>query len=176
MKRLDHDVPGILEKYVSDAWRCNKGHIKGRDVDVIIDTGMGLRPIALEINILSERPVIAVCTRGHNNHAGGLCQFKRRLGHTTEARIFADPTHNLIIAELLDASVIKKQPYEGFDLERWCYEPAPLIEKIDEGDVIELRDRYLRVIHLPAHSRVSIALWEEATETFFSGTHFIVAH
>ena len=169
IEKFDHNISRILETHVSADWRCNIWHVKGREVDLIIDTGMGLRPIAADITILSERPVIAVCTHSHHDHAGGLSQFEKRLGHSAEAKIFSHPTRRTIVAELLDASVVKKLPYAGFDVERWCYNPAPLTGKIDEGDVIDLGDRFLRVIHLPGHSPGSVALWEEATGTIFSG-------
>jgi glyoxylase-like metal-dependent hydrolase (beta-lactamase superfamily II) len=102
------------------------------------DTSMGLRSIAADIAILSERPVIAVCTHSHHDHAGGLCQFEKRLGHPAEAEIFANPTRSTVVAELLDTSVIQKMPYEGFDAGRWCYDPAPLTKQVDEGDVLTL--------------------------------------
>ncbi|MEL6986020.1 MAG: MBL fold metallo-hydrolase, partial [Actinomycetota bacterium] len=40
---------------------------------------------------------------------------------------------------------------------------------IEEGDVIDLGDRQLEVLHLPGHSPGSIGLWESATGTLFSG-------
>ena len=169
IKKLDSDVSRILETHISADWRCNIWHVKGRDADLIIDTGMGLRPIIENIAILSERKVIAVCTHSHHDHAGGLCQFEKRLGHPAEAEIFANPTHSTVVAELLDTSVIQKLPYEGFDTGRWCYDPAPLTKQVDEGDVVDLGDRILRVVQLPGHSPGSVALWEEATGTIFTG-------
>ena len=169
IKKFEFNISLIIETHISSNWRCNIWHLKGRDADLIIDTGMGFRPIAADITILSERPVIAVCTHSHHDHAGGLSQFKKRLGHSAEAKIFANPTRSSIVADLLEAAVIKKLPYAGFNVERWCYKPDPLTDRVDEEDVIDLEDRFLRVIHLPGHSPGSIALWEEATGIIFSG-------
>jgi glyoxylase-like metal-dependent hydrolase (beta-lactamase superfamily II) len=44
-----------------------------------------------------------------------------------------------------------------------------LTKQVDEGDVIDLGDRILSVVHLPGHSPGSIALLEEATSTIFTG-------
>ena len=47
--------------------------------------------------------------------------------------------------------------------------PAPLTGYLDEGDVVDLGDRAFNVFHLPGHSPGSIALYERATRTLFSG-------
>ncbi len=70
----------------------------------------------IAITEISDRPIIAVCTHSHHDHAGGLCQFENRCGHHSEAKIFAEPSRKAIVADLLDASVIRKLPYEGLVL------------------------------------------------------------
>jgi glyoxylase-like metal-dependent hydrolase (beta-lactamase superfamily II) len=40
---------------------------------------------------------------------------------------------------------------------------------VEEGDVIDLGDRTLTVLHLPGHTPGEIGLWEEATRTLFAG-------
>ena len=40
---------------------------------------------------------------------------------------------------------------------------------LQDGDVIDLGNRQLEVIHTPGHSPGGIALWESATATLFSG-------
>ena len=87
IRTLDDGVSRILEAHVAADWRCNIWHVRGRDRDLIIDTGLGLQPIAKDIMMLAERPVIALCTHSHHDHAGGLCQFETRLGHAAEADI-----------------------------------------------------------------------------------------
>lgn len=46
---------------------------------------------------------------------------------------------------------------------------APATRLIDEGDVLDLGDRVLQVLHTPGHSPGGISLWEAATQTLFSG-------
>lgn len=169
INRIDDDISLILESQVSDQWRCNIWHIRGRDRDLIIDTGLGLRPIAEEITQITERPIIAFCTHSHHDHSGGLHQFETRVGHASEADIFANPTREGTTADLLEAKYIKQNPYTGFDVDTWCGKPAPLTRHVDEGDVIDLGDRVFKVIHFPGHSPGSIALWEETTGIMFTG-------
>jgi len=40
---------------------------------------------------------------------------------------------------------------------------------LNEGDVIDLGDRALEVLHLPGHSPGSIALFDRARDTLYSG-------
>ena len=169
IETLSDGVSRILETYISDDWRCNIWYVKGRDRDLIIDSGMGLWPIAQDIIEIRERDVIALCTHSHHDHAGGFSQFKIRLSHPAEAHIFAKPTREFVIAELVGHKVIKALPYQGFKIESWCYEPAPLTEEVNEGDIIDLGDRTFHVLHLPGHSPGSIGLWEKDTGLLFSG-------
>ncbi|MAH87726.1 MAG: MBL fold metallo-hydrolase [Kiloniella sp.] len=166
---FDNGVTRLLETGIAADWRCNIWHIRGRDRDLIIDTGFGLQSMSGTVARLSERPVIAVCTHSHHDHAGGLCQFDQRLGHGLEADIFAKPTRENTVCDLLDATVIRAEPSRDFDINTWCYQPAPLTGTIDEGDVIDLGDRQFQVLHLPGHSPGSVALWEAATGTVFTG-------
>ena len=144
--------------------------IHGRDSHLLIDSGMGLRPLKEEVAALAERPVTAVCTHCHFDHIGCAHEFERRLGHASEAIDYAQPdldrscASNWIGAELLTAL-----PYEGYRLENFKLTPAPLTGYLDEGDVLDTGDRVFNVFHLPGHSPGSIALYERATRTLFSG-------
>ena len=107
-----------------------------RKLCLIVNTGIGLKPIIDDIATLLGCKVIAVCTHSHHDHACGLCEFKNRYGLPAEAEIFAKPNCRAIVAELLDAYVVQRVPYEGFDADRWCYATAPLTKEIGEGDAI----------------------------------------
>lgn len=161
----------IREKYVADWLRCNIWHVRGRDRDLIIDTGMGLRPLVREIACLAERPITAVITHCHFDHAGGLHQFEHRCGHAHEAQIIANPTAANTIADAgyVRAETFTALPFKEFRYQDYTVKAAPLTQLVDEGDVFDLGDRVFKVFHLPGHSPGSIALFEEKTETLFSG-------
>jgi glyoxylase-like metal-dependent hydrolase (beta-lactamase superfamily II) len=169
IRRFPQGVSRILENHICESWRCNIWHIQGRDRDLIVDTGMGLWPIVDHIAALRERPVIAFCTHSHHDHAGGLYQFDKRLGHSAEAKIFAEPTRQNTVTDLLDPAVIKTAPYREFDGTIWCYPPAPLTRLVAEGDVIDLGDREFQTLHLPGHSPGSVGLWEAESGLLFTG-------
>jgi len=164
-------ITRIHEIHVADWLRCNIWHVRGRDMDLIIDTGMGLRPLSEEIAKLSERPQTAIMTHSHFDHAGGLHQFDIRCGHEAEAAIIAAPDAANTVADsgYVRAETFTALPWEGFTHRDFHVRPAPLTRLLDEGDVIDLGDRAFHVFHLPGHSPGSIAMYEKATGLLFSG-------
>ncbi len=169
-RKISDDITLILETQHEPGWRCNIWHVRGRDRDLVIDTGLGLQSLSAEVAKISDRSVIGLCTHSHYDHSGGLCHFTDRLGHANEADIYAQPTRANIVADSFFVdSMIYTSPYPGFEAESWCIEAAPLTRELDDGDLIDLGDRVFRVLHVPGHSPGSIALWEEETGILFSG-------
>ena len=171
-ERIDFsdDVSLIREKYVAKWLRCNIWHVRGREFDLLIDTGMGLRPLKAEIVQLTEKPVKVISTHCHFDHIGGAHEFDCRLGHKLEAEIHRNPTmENTATTGFVRAETFKALPYDGFIAENYFVKPAPLTGYLDEGDVIDLGNRHFQVLHLPGHSPGSIALYEKRTRLLFSG-------
>ena len=171
IQHLDDDVTLITERGVRPWLKCNIWHVRGRDRDLVIDTGMGLSPLKAEILRLSDRPLTAIVTHTHFDHSAGLFEFDDRRGHAAEADFMArDDVTNMVssggwaAAELVDPAI-----YPDFDPLAYLVRAAPLTGHLDEGDVLDLGDRVFHVLHLPGHSPGSIGLWEGATGMLFSG-------
>ncbi len=160
----------IRETWVSPWMRCNIWHVRGRDRDLLIDSGMGLRPLKAEVAALAERPVALVSSHAHFDHIGGAWEFDTRLGHRCEADIHTQPgLDNTCARAWLGGELLKALPHAGYELSTFAIRPAPLTGYLDEGDRLDLGDRSFQVFHLPGHSPGSIALYEENTRTLFSG-------
>ncbi|SEO20139.1 Glyoxylase, beta-lactamase superfamily II [Salinihabitans flavidus] len=169
---MGQGVTLIRETHVAPWLRCNIWHVRGRDRDLVIDTGMGLRPLVEAVPGLAvERPAIGVVTHTHFDHSGGLHQFKDRAGHAAEAAIIAAPDAHNTVADIgyVRAETFSALPYDGFDHTQFAVKPAPLTRIVDEGDVLDLGDRVFHVLHLPGHSPGSIALHERESGVLFSG-------
>ena len=171
VRHVSDGISHIYERYVGDWLRCNIWHVRGRDRDLLIDSGMGLRPLKQEISQLAERPVTAISSHAHFDHIGGAHEFDERLGHQCEAHIHQNPTREATCAldAWLRAETVTALPYDGFDIQDFQIHPAPLTGYLDEGDVVDLGDRVFSVYHLPGHSPGSIALFEQATGIMLSG-------
>ncbi|MEQ9488487.1 MAG: MBL fold metallo-hydrolase [Alphaproteobacteria bacterium] len=169
-RAFDDDITLIWENFAAPWMRCNIWHVRGRDRDLVIDTGMGVKPLKAEVARLSDRPLTAISTHAHFDHMGGAHEFDTRLGHRCEADIHADPTaENSVYDGYLVAEAFERLSEDEFDISTYSVTPAPLTGYLDDGDVVDLGNRVFQVLHLPGHSPGSIALYEEKTGTLFSG-------
>jgi glyoxylase-like metal-dependent hydrolase (beta-lactamase superfamily II) len=168
--KFDDGISLISERHAQDWMRCNMWLIEGKERDILVDAGLGLRPLKAEVARLRDRPVVCVCSHCHFDHIGGAHEFEVRLGHKADADVHAHPDLDRTCArDWLAGDILTALPYEGFELKRFAITPAPLTGYLDEGDVLDLGDRAFRVLHLPGHAPGSIALYEKKTRTLFSG-------
>ena len=169
-RRLSDRVTLIWEHELNPGLRCNIWFVEGRERNLLVDSGLGVRSLREELAFLAEKPVLCLASHSHFDHSGGLHEFEERLGHPAEAEILAVPTRaNTLIENFVELVQFSALPSADFEVERYNIMPAPVTRAVDEGDVIDLGDRHFSVMHLPGHSPGSIALWEEASGLLFSG-------
>lgn len=184
-RRVDDEITLLWEPHVIELMRCNIWHVRGRDRDLLVDTGMGVASLVDSAADLFERSVTAVATHGHGDHIGSHHEFDDVLAHPAEADDLAGPTLDSLDPALAwgrDAvEALRQAGYEfeaeyfvtalpaGYTFESFAQRPAEVTRLIDEGDVIDIGSRQFEVLHLPGHSPGSIGLWEAATGTLFSG-------
>ncbi len=182
------DITLIFEPHVIPLLRCNIWHVRGRDRDLMIDTGTGLVSLVDFAKDVLDKPVSAVATHVHLDHVGGHHEFAECLVHESEVEGLRQPPHDLnLIDEAFDAgdmatlrlppmdddepegAMVTALPYAGFDLARYRLRPARGVTSVEDGEVVDLGDRTFEVLHLPGHSPGGIGLWDAATATLFSG-------
>lgn len=169
-ERLSDDVTLISEQFIEPYYRCNIWHVRGRDRDLLIDSGMGVVSLRRQVALVAERPLLAVASHGHFDHIGNHHEFSDRAIHRDEADILANPTQHATVADIYaPKEMFLALPPGGYEQSAYRIEPAPATRLLAEGDVIDLGDRRFDVLHLPGHSPGSIGLWEAATGILFSG-------
>ena len=168
---LTAGVVRFTEPFVHEYLRANIYFLPGRDVDLLVDTGMGLAPLTPVLPLTPGKPLLAVATHIHLDHVGSLHEFAERAGPRASAHAFATMPEKLTYADALRNLVdpLGAQPSADFDIAEYRIGPAPLTRVLAEGDTIDLGDRVLRVLELPGHSPDSIGLLDEADGLFFSG-------
>ncbi len=160
----------IWEPHVKEFYRCNIWHLRGRDRDLLIDSGMGVVSLRDRVALVAERPLIAVASHSHFDHIGSHHEFAERAVHAAEAGIMANPGRAESLADIyVTDAMFTALPPGGYSSEAYEVTPAPATRLLADGEVIDLGDRHLTVIHTPGHSPGSIALWEEASGILFSG-------
>lgn len=175
----------LVEAHITPMLESNVWHVRGRDADLVVDTANGIGPLRPAIDELAEgRPVVAIATHGHFDHVGGLADFDDRRCHEGDAGGTREPFPVRIERDAQPVGVeemfryygfdvpdltIAALPSAGFDTTAWRAPGAEPTALVADGDVIDLGDRRLEVLHIPGHTPGSIALWEPATGLLFSG-------
>jgi glyoxylase-like metal-dependent hydrolase (beta-lactamase superfamily II) len=168
-QRFGDDITLIEEPHIKPFYRCNMWHVRGRDRDLLFDTGLGHFPLRRHVALVRERPIICAASHSHFDHIGNHHEFADRRIHGEEADILASPDRERTLAErYADEQMFDALP-EGWVSRDYQVAPAPATTVLKNGDVVDLGDRAFEVIHTPGHSPGGIALWEKETGTLLSG-------
>lgn len=168
-RRMDDDITLVHEPWIKPFFRCNMWHVRGRDRDLLFDTGLGAVPLRSSVPLLTGRPLVCVASHTHFDHVGSHWEFQDRRVHVAEADILADPRNDLTLADRYATDEMFTGLPPGWDATTYHVRAAPATALLRHGDVVDLGGRVFAVIHTPGHSPGGIALWEAATGTLLSG-------
>jgi glyoxylase-like metal-dependent hydrolase (beta-lactamase superfamily II) len=170
VRRLDDDVTYICEPHIKEFYRCNIWHVRGRDGDMLVDSGMGVVSLRQWVPLVTERPLLAVASHTHFDHIGCHHEFECRAAHSAEADLLAEPTRaNTLADPYVTDDIFDSLPPEPYCSACYAVKKAPATRILADGDIIDLGDRHFEVIHTPGHSPGGIALYEKTTQILFSG-------
>jgi glyoxylase-like metal-dependent hydrolase (beta-lactamase superfamily II) len=171
VRHVGDGVSWIDEPFVREFYRCNVWHVRGRDRDMLVDSGMGVVSLREHVPLVTERPLVAVASHTHFDHMGGHWEFPDRLVHPAEAGVLARPdrANTLVEPYVADDIFEGALPPEPYSSTTYAPRAAPATRLIGDGDVVDLGDRAFEVVHTPGHSPGGIALFERASGVMFSG-------
>jgi glyoxylase-like metal-dependent hydrolase (beta-lactamase superfamily II) len=181
-------APGLtllVEDHLDPFFESNVWHLRGRDRDLVVDTGNGVGDLRGELTALTgDRPVVAVATHRHFDHVGGLHAFDERWCHEADADGVRAPEPVALRRRDFPPGledeirwfgyeppdlVVTAVPEAGFDLEGWRTPGCEPTRLLAEGDVVDLGDRAFEVLHLPGHTAGSLGLWDPRHGLLFTG-------
>jgi glyoxylase-like metal-dependent hydrolase (beta-lactamase superfamily II) len=170
IRSLSDDVTFIDEPFIQEFYRCNIWHVRGRDRDLLVDSGMGVVSLCEWVPLVTERALTAVASHTHFDHIGCHHEFEDRAVHRAEADILAEPTRAATLADpYVTDEIFERLPPLPYTSTQYAVRAAPATRLLADGDIVDLGDRHFEVIHTPGHSPGGIALWEVATGILFSG-------
>lgn len=176
----------ITEPAVNPFLRANVWHVRGRDRDLLVDTGMGIAPLRAAFPDLFEREPVVFITHGHYDHTGGAHEFADRWCHRAEASALAEPEEGTLVAAEFSPSfaaalaadsptgvapeyLVDAIPSSDYAIADYEVRPAPATTLVDDGDQIDLGDRSFTVLHLPGHTPGSAGLFDAESGLLFTG-------
>jgi glyoxylase-like metal-dependent hydrolase (beta-lactamase superfamily II) len=176
-------VTRLTEPHLSGLVSANLWWIRGRRHDVVVDTGLGVASLRHHLPEVFEHDTLAVISHTHLDHTGGAHEFDRVAVHELEAPAMGspppaslDPRTEMELLGLaipdpraLPESLLEALPAPDYDPAAFAVRPAVVTRTFVDGDVIDLGDRRLRVVHLPGHSPGSAALLDEDLRWLYTG-------
>jgi glyoxylase-like metal-dependent hydrolase (beta-lactamase superfamily II) len=167
--RFADGVTLIHEPWIKPFFRCNIWHVRGRDRDLLFDSGLGHFSLRQHVPIVAERALTCVASHTHFDHIGCHHEFGPCAVHAAEARILADPRNDWTLADRYATDEMFDRLPEGWNQQAYRVKPAVVGRLLEHGDVVDLGDRAFEVVHTPGHSPGGIGLLERRTEIFLSG-------
>lgn len=157
-------------------WEWNRANlwlIKGKTQDLLIDTGLGVASLRQHIADLIDKPLLAIASHIHFDHAGGMHEFENIAIHAAEAEALRQGDANAALCAPEYGWVLDEHfaqlPYPGFAVTQYTFNAAEPTVLLQEGDILDLGDRAFEVLHLPGHSPGCIALYDRHSQELFSG-------
>jgi len=167
--RMSDDVTLIHEPWIKPFFRCNMWHVRGRDRDLLFDSGLGHFSLRNHVPLVNERLLTCVASHTHFDHIGSHHEFSGCCVHQAEAAILADPRNEWTCADRYATDEMFDCQPEGWDQTKYQVKPAKVERILNHGDIIDLGNRAFEVLHTPGHSPGGIGLYEKKTGIFLSG-------
>src|SRR5215510_4504975 len=145
-RRVDDDITLIWEPNVVPLVRCNIWHVRGRDRDLLIDTGLGMASLKAAAQHLFEKKLTAVATHAHYDHVGGFHEFEERVVHGAEAKkaaagnaasLYGGGKEDALLESIRAAGydvppqLFTAVPSDEYDPEAYQVLPAPATRTVD---------------------------------------------
>lgn len=140
----------------------------GSEKALLIDTGLGICNIYDEVTKLTDKPIVVATTHVHWDHIGGHKYFGEFYAHKEELHwLFGEfPLPKDLICKMLVKDCDLPSGYDSAEYELFQGVPSRIL---DDGDIIELGGREIKVIHTPGHSPGHLCFWDNSNQFVFTG-------
>ena len=142
--RIDADTHIISEYRHWEETHCYL--LEGSQRALLIDTGLGISDISVEVSKLTQKPVAAVATHIHWDHIGGHRYYPNFYAHEAELGWLSGGFP--LGMETIRAMVLDRcDPPEGYDVNTYALFQGTPTRVLQDGDTIDLGNRMITVLH-----------------------------
>lgn len=141
----DYNMAEII-KIDAGTWRFEDGFVRfflveGDDKAAMIDSGVNSPDAKMLAQSVTDKPIILINTHGDGDHTSGTGAFSEIYMHS----------------------------FDYYNCEIDKHFPNTSLTPIEDEDVIELGNRPLKVIHIPGHTKGSVALLDIDRRVLYAG-------
>lgn len=137
---------------ITDGWHNFVYLLIGEEKALLIDSCSGEGNIRAVVEGITEKPVMVLSTHGHFDHTGGNSCWPEAW-MTKEAAVHAKEPFGPIHEKWF-----RSKPYQDYK-----------IHYIENGQRIDLGQKIVEIISIPAHSEGSVAVLDKNTRFLFTG-------
>lgn len=140
----------------------------GEERALLIDSGVGLSDLNAVVRSVTDKPYDVAITHGHGDHIGGCCQLDRMYLHPADKEMFL--TNDVAFLDHYIELMKEMGSGEAYDVPRPIRtEKTPEVLELYDGQVFDLGNRKVRVIHTPNHTSGCCCFLDERERILFSG-------
>ncbi|MCG8336639.1 MAG: MBL fold metallo-hydrolase, partial [Proteobacteria bacterium] len=142
----------------------------GSEKAALIDTGMGIANIKVEVEEITDLPVIVLNTHTHFDHTGDNFQFNEIacFDHSFEIDNLNNGHGNQFCSNFMHPTSYKNLP-SGFEPAEYQIKPSKITTKLNHLDEIDIGNRMLKIHHTPGHSPGSICIEDKNYKLLYTG-------
>jgi glyoxylase-like metal-dependent hydrolase (beta-lactamase superfamily II) len=169
--KLPNDIFALLENgYIQEV---RSFLVIGSKKALLFDTGMGISDISKIVEQLTDREIVVVNSHTYFDHIGDDWRF-------LAVHVYADDYAVNVLSKGhshwdvrydSDPELFSKAYPSGFILEKYSIKPVEKenIHLLHDGDIIDLGNRQMEVLHTPGHSHDSIMLLDRENRILLTG-------
>lgn len=164
--QIDEDTYIISEYRHWEETHCYL--LNGSERSLLIDTGLGICNIYDEVSKLTDKPVTAVATHVHWDHIGGHKYFPDFYAHENELN-WLNGEFPLTMEQIKGMVIDRCDLPEGYNVNNYDFFQGIPTKVLKDNDVIDLGNRFVRVMHTPGHSPGHMCFFEQKRQYLFTG-------